>query len=83
MQNLEKKQTKEEDSKSMGAFEIRERNERGDRLTEFAEERNLIMQIHCSRSKNNNNSNKNKQKREKTNKQQTNKQKQNKTKKDT
>ena len=35
--------TKEEDFKSMGAFEIRERNERGDRLIEFAEEHNLII----------------------------------------
>ena len=29
--------TKEEDAKSMGAFGIGERNERGDRLIEFAE----------------------------------------------
>ena len=35
--------TKEEDFKRMGAFGIRERNERGDRLIEFAEENNLII----------------------------------------
>ena len=35
--------TKEEDFKSMGAFGIGERNERGDRLIEFAEEQNLII----------------------------------------
>ena len=34
---------KEEDFKSMAAFGIRERNERGDRLIEFAEERKLII----------------------------------------
>ena len=35
--------TKEEDFKSMGAFGTWERNERGDRLTEFAEERELLI----------------------------------------
>ena len=35
--------TKEEDFKSMGAFGIGERNERGDRLIEFAEEHNLTI----------------------------------------
>ena len=35
--------TKEEDFKSMGAFGIGERNERGDRLIDFAEEHNLII----------------------------------------
>ena len=34
--------TKEENFKSMGAFGIGERNERGDCLIEFAEEHNLI-----------------------------------------
>ena len=36
-------ETKEEDLKSMGAFGIGDRNERGDRLIEFAEEHNLII----------------------------------------
>ena len=35
--------TKEEDFKSMGAFGIRERNERGDCLIEFAEKHKLII----------------------------------------
>ena len=35
--------TKEEDFKSMGAFGIGERNERGHRLIEFAEEQNLVI----------------------------------------
>ena len=35
--------TKEEDFKSMGAFGIGERNERGDSLIEFAEEHKLII----------------------------------------
>ena len=35
--------TKEEDSKSMGVFGIGERNDRGDRLIEFAEEHKLII----------------------------------------
>ena len=34
---------KEKDFKSVGAYGIGERNERGDRLIEFAEEHNLIM----------------------------------------
>ena len=36
--------TKAEDLKSMGAFRIRERNERGDRLIKFAEEHKLIIE---------------------------------------
>ena len=35
--------TKEEDIKSMGAFGIGERNERGDRLIEFAEDCKLVI----------------------------------------
>ena len=35
--------TKAKDFKSMGAFGIGERNERGDSLIEFAEEHNLII----------------------------------------
>ena len=35
--------TKEEDFESMGAFGIRERNESGDRLLKFAEERKLTI----------------------------------------
>ena len=35
--------TKEDDFKSMGALGIGERNKRGDRLIEFAEEHNLII----------------------------------------
>ena len=35
--------TKEEDFKSIGAFGTGERNERGDCLTEFAEEHKLII----------------------------------------
>ena len=36
--------TKQDDFKSMGAFGIGERNERGDRLIEFAEEHKLIIE---------------------------------------
>ena len=38
-----KMKTKEEDFKSMGAFGIGERNERGDQLIEFAVEHKLII----------------------------------------
>ena len=38
-----KTKTKEEDFKSMGAFGIWERNDRGDSLIEFAEEHKLII----------------------------------------
>ena len=59
--------TKEEDFKSIGAFGIGERNERGDHLTEFAEEHNLIIAntlFQKQKAKN-----KNKHKNKKTNKQ--------------
>ena len=63
------KKTKEEDSKSMGAFGIGERIERRDRLYEFAEEHNLIIantlfqkqqKTTTKKPSNNNNKNKNK-----------------------
>ena len=50
MQKLELKQ-KEEDFKSMGAFGIGERNKRGDRSFEFAEEHNLIIATTTTKQK--------------------------------
>ena len=84
-----------EDFKIMGAFGIGERNERGDRLTEFAEAHKLIIgntqfqkqkQNKTKQNKTNKQTNKNNpqtnnnQKKKKQNKPQTNKQTKNKTK---